>query len=67
MLQLKSCPRCGGDILREELLGEADLACLQCGYRAPARPQPRVPAGRALARRGGRGRVPTGRAPSFAR
>lgn len=44
MLQLKSCPRCGGDMLREELLGEADLACLQCGYRTPARPQPRQPA-----------------------
>ncbi len=27
-------------MLREELLGEVDLACLQCGYRAPARPQP---------------------------
>jgi hypothetical protein len=30
----KSCPRCEGDMLLEELPGEAELVCLQCGHRA---------------------------------
>ncbi len=30
------CPRCGGMIYVERLLGdEADLVCIQCGYRSP--------------------------------
>ncbi len=33
MINLKSCPRCRGDMIAEEWLGEADLVCLQCGYR----------------------------------
>jgi hypothetical protein len=34
-LKLKSCPRCLGDMMVEEMLGEADAVCLQCGYRLP--------------------------------
>jgi hypothetical protein len=33
MILLKSCPRCHGDIMQEELLGELELVCLQCGHR----------------------------------
>jgi hypothetical protein len=33
MILLKSCPRCHGDMLEEELLGEVEIACLQCGHR----------------------------------
>jgi hypothetical protein len=33
MILLKSCPRCHGDVMREELLGELELVCLQCGHR----------------------------------
>jgi len=33
MIQAKSCPRCVGDMYREELLGEAEMVCLQCGHR----------------------------------
>ena len=33
MIQLKSCPRCNGDMLVEELLGEVEVVCLQCGCR----------------------------------
>ncbi len=25
------CPRCEGDLLREDYLGDVDLVCLQCG------------------------------------
>lgn len=35
MINLKACPRCLGDMMIEELLGEADLVCLQCGHRTP--------------------------------
>ncbi len=31
---LKACPRCGGDLMLDE---DEDLACLQCGRRAPSR------------------------------
>jgi len=27
----KRCPRCGGDLLREDYLGDVELVCLQCG------------------------------------
>lgn len=47
MILLKSCPRCHGDMMREELLGEVEIACLQCGHRtypeAMTRQQPAVP------------------------
>jgi hypothetical protein len=36
MLNLKSCARCGGDLMIEELLGETELVCLQCGHRSRA-------------------------------
>jgi hypothetical protein len=40
MILTKSCPRCNGDMLREELLGEVEMVCIQCGHRtyAPAEP-----------------------------
>jgi hypothetical protein len=54
MINLKSCSRCGGDLMIEELLGERELVCLQCGrrYDAPDQPKPysikrRVPTQRA--------------------
>ena len=34
MIHLKSCPRCHGDMLEEQVLGEVELACLQCGHRS---------------------------------
>ena len=34
MILTKSCPRCHGDMLREELLGEVEMVCIQCGHRA---------------------------------
>lgn len=39
MILLKSCPRCAGDLVLEDMPGEADFVCLQCGYRTPAGPQ----------------------------
>ena len=36
MLNLKACTRCGGDLIPEELLGDIDLVCLQCGHRTSA-------------------------------
>jgi DNA-directed RNA polymerase subunit M/transcription elongation factor TFIIS len=35
-LKLKACNRCGGDLIPEELLGDIDLVCLQCGHRTSA-------------------------------
>ena len=32
-LTLKGCPRCQGDMMKEELPGEVEMVCLQCGYR----------------------------------
>lgn len=40
MIDLKACARCGGDMMAEEILGDVDLVCLQCGYRKAA-PQTR--------------------------
>lgn len=36
MINLKACGRCGGDLIPEELLGDVDLVCLQCGHRTSA-------------------------------
>lgn len=33
MILMKSCPRCHGDMMEEELLGEKEIVCLQCGHR----------------------------------
>lgn len=41
MILLKSCPRCHGDMMLEELPGDADFVCLQCGYRTAAIAQTR--------------------------
>ncbi len=30
---LKGCPRCDGDLFKEIDASDADLVCLQCGYR----------------------------------
>lgn len=42
-MNLKACGRCGGDQISEELLGETELVCLQCGQRqfAPSGKAPR--------------------------
>ena len=32
-MKLKACGRCGGDQIGEEVLGETELVCLQCGHR----------------------------------
>lgn len=37
MLRLKSCGHCLGDLFEEEILGERELVCLQCGNRIPRR------------------------------
>ena len=34
MILIKSCPRCRGDMIREETLGEVEYVCLQCGNRS---------------------------------
>lgn len=41
MINLKACARCGGDLIPEELLGDVDLVCLQCGHRTAAPMAPR--------------------------
>jgi hypothetical protein len=33
MLILKSCPRCGGDLVLEALPDGTELFCLQCAHR----------------------------------
>jgi hypothetical protein len=33
MIAFKGCPRCQGDMMKEELPGEVEMVCLQCGYR----------------------------------
>jgi hypothetical protein len=38
-VNLKACGRCGGDQMREEVLGETELVCLQCGQREFAPPE----------------------------
>ncbi len=37
-LQLRACPRCGGDLFPERDMDEWELVCLQCGRRATAVP-----------------------------
>jgi uncharacterized protein (DUF983 family) len=44
MIITKSCPRCQGDMLREEFLGEVEMVCLQCGHRTYPETQTRWPA-----------------------
>ena len=39
MIQLKACKRCRGDMLVEDYLGDQDLVCIKCGFRAPANPR----------------------------
>ena len=34
MILIKWCPRCNGDKIEEELLGEMERVCLHCGHRA---------------------------------
>ena len=47
MMLFKACPRCHGDMLREDLPGEIEFVCLQCGHRTyPAAEL--VPAGTAV-------------------
>jgi len=36
MIVLKLCARCHGDMMLEEMLGETELVCFQCGYRVAA-------------------------------
>jgi hypothetical protein len=36
MILLKACPRCHGDMMLEELPGDAEFVCLQCGHRSAA-------------------------------
>jgi DNA-directed RNA polymerase subunit RPC12/RpoP len=33
MMKFKGCPHCGGDVTAEEMHGETELVCLQCGRR----------------------------------
>jgi transposase len=37
MLILKSCPRCGGDLILETPPDGTELFCLQCAHRVAAR------------------------------
>jgi hypothetical protein len=30
MIHSKSCPRCQGDMMLEDYLGDSELVCLQC-------------------------------------
>lgn len=47
MLSLKACPRCRGDMMLEQYLGDSELVCIQCGKRLPFQPAVRpVPAAR---------------------
>jgi NADH pyrophosphatase NudC (nudix superfamily) len=39
-LRMRACPRCGGDLYRDQLEREDEFVCLQCGRRAPPRPAP---------------------------
>ena len=32
-MKLKDCPRCGGDVTMEEINGDPEFVCLQCGHR----------------------------------
>jgi hypothetical protein len=48
MMLLKSCPRCHGDMILEELLGDEEFVCIQCGFRSAlvAQAQPVLSGGR---------------------
>ena len=39
LIQLKSCPRCSGDMMLEQYPGDSELVCLQCGHRSSVQPQ----------------------------
>ena len=43
MILMKSCPRCNGDMMEEELLGEVEMVCLQCGHRTYPETQTKRP------------------------
>ena len=32
---MKACPKCHGDLFESRLLGDMEIACLQCGYVVP--------------------------------
>jgi DNA-directed RNA polymerase subunit RPC12/RpoP len=36
----KRCPRCRGDLYREETIRDLELVCLQCGHRETLRMRP---------------------------
>jgi hypothetical protein len=36
MIVFRGCVKCQGDLYVEQGLGDADLVCLQCGYRRSA-------------------------------
>jgi DNA-directed RNA polymerase subunit M/transcription elongation factor TFIIS len=41
MREMRRCPRCSGMLFVETYLGnEADLVCVQCGYRRPLETPP---------------------------
>jgi DNA-directed RNA polymerase subunit RPC12/RpoP len=50
MMQLKACPRCGGDVTVEEMYGETEFVCLQCGHRKYAVYRLERPASRRIQR-----------------
>lgn len=33
MMLPKSCSRCLGDLIEDEVVGEIDVVCIQCGFR----------------------------------
>jgi len=33
MMVFRGCPKCEGDLYVEKSIGEAELVCLQCGFR----------------------------------
>jgi uncharacterized protein (DUF983 family) len=50
VIHLKSCPRCRGDMMLEQYLGDSEFVCLQCGHRSALQPQAK-PAPAAVATR----------------
>ena len=38
MIQLKACPRCLGDLMRDSWGSEDEVVCIQCGYRTAVVP-----------------------------
>jgi DNA-directed RNA polymerase subunit RPC12/RpoP len=50
VMNLKACGRCGGDQIREEVMGDAELVCLQCGQRESA-PSDKLPRYMTVARK----------------